>query len=95
MRYAASPSSSLKPSADGKTGVLLLQHFLIGTIAALVFAGAVLWFDIASLATLIFDSPDGRLALILLVIGLISTFGPIAMIFGIMENREDRSSDTD
>ena len=71
----------------------LLQHFLIGTIAALVFAGALLWFDIASLATLIANSLDGRLALFLLLVGLISTFGPVAMIIGVVGNSEDRNSD--
>jgi len=67
----------------------MLQHFFIGTVAALIFPGAILWFDIGGLATLIAKSPDGALALCLLLLGLVSTFGPIAMFMGLSGSSEE------
>ena len=72
--------------------MLMLQHFLIGTVAALIFAGAILWFDVGGLAALIAGSPDGELALCLLLVGLVSTFGPIAMFMGLGGSSEEEDS---
>ena len=76
---------------------LLLHHFLIGAGAAVVFGGLILWTDMAGIATLIANSSAGELALVLLFVGLISTFGPIAMLFALMgsddETRAARGDD--
>jgi heme/copper-type cytochrome/quinol oxidase subunit 1 len=76
---------------------LLFHHFLIGAVAAIAFGGLVLWTDLAGIATLIANSSVGELALVLLFVGLISTFGPIAMLFALMgsddETRAGRRGD--
>ena len=61
---------------------MLLKHFLVGAAAALAFGGALLWSDTAGIATLIAASSDGALAMFLLFAGLISTFGPAAILTG-------------
>ncbi len=70
-----------------------LQHLVVGTLAALVFGALVLWFDLAGLATLIAESSEPGLALVLLFVGLISTFAPLALLFAFLQgagNGEDR-----
>ena len=77
----------------GSVGRALVQHFLVGTFAALLLGGGVLLYDIAGLATLIANSERGGLAVFLLFFGLVTTFGPIAMLFGVMGIGEERDSD--
>lgn len=73
---------------------ILLHHFLIGAVAAVIFGGLMLWSDFAGLATVIETSPQRGLALFLLFAGLISTFGPIAMLTGIFgQSDKDDSSE--
>ena len=62
----------------GSIGRALVQHFLVGTFAALLLGGGVLLYDIAGLATLIANSERGGLAVFLLFFGLVTTVGPIA-----------------
>ena len=71
---------------------LLFQHFLIGALAAVVFGGLILWTDMAGIASLVADEPEGIWAIILLFAGLVSTFGPIAMLFAFMGSGEERPS---
>lgn len=60
----------------------LIAPLLIGTIVALFGAAVLLWFDIGGIATLIAGSPAGALALFLLIVGLVTAFGPVAIAFG-------------
>ena len=69
---------------------LLIHHFLIGAGAAVVFGGLILWTDMAGIATLIANSSARELALVLLFVGLISTFGPIAMLFALMGSDDEK-----
>lgn len=71
---------------------LLLHHFLIGAVAAVIFGGLLLWSDLAGLATVIGDSQHREFALFLLFAGLISTFGPIAMLTGILGQKDEENS---
>lgn len=71
---------------------MVFNHFLVGTVAAVVFGGLMLWSDIGGLATVIGDSQQRELGLFLLFAGLISTFGPIAVLTGIMSHEEDEHS---
>ena len=71
---------------------LLLQHFSIGALAAVVFGGLMLWTDMAGIASLLADEPAGLWAIVLLFAGLVSTFGPVAMLFAFMESGEEEPS---
>jgi hypothetical protein len=55
-----------------------------------VFAGLLLAFDVAGLASMIFASPERELALFMLLFGLWITFGSIAMAVGVMGLGADR-----
>ena len=68
---------------------ILLHHFLIGAVAAVIFGGLLLWSDMGGLATVIGDSSHRELALFLLFAGLVSTFGPVAILTGILSHRDD------
>lgn len=70
--------------------MFLLKHLLCGTIGGILFAGLLLWFDVAGLATLIFASPDKVLFLAMLFFGMFITFGSIAMAVGVMQLGEER-----
>lgn len=70
--------------------MFLLKHLLCGTVGGIVFAGLLLWFDIAGLATMIFASPDWMLFLLMLFFGMFLTFGSIGMAVGVMQLGEER-----
>lgn len=70
----------------------LFRHFLIGALAAVIFVGLLLWTNTAGIMTLIANSSVGGLALTLLLVGLISTFGPIAVLFAFIEDNQEKSS---
>jgi hypothetical protein len=68
----------------------LLKHLIYGTVGGVVFGVLILWFDIAGLWTMIADSPDRELSLILLFFGLFITFGSLGMAVGVMQLGEER-----
>ncbi|MDP2698875.1 hypothetical protein [Thalassospira sp.] len=90
-------------SGDGKTIVkFMLGHMLYGGFGAVVFGVLVLYFDIASLRTLLSTSPDAPLLVFMLFFGLFVTFGSIAIGIGVMnlgsfsdndEYRDERRED--
>jgi hypothetical protein len=69
----------------------LLSHLVGGLAGAIVMLVAILWSDFAGLWTLIRQSPDGVVVVLLLFFGLFVTFGSVAMAIGVMSMR--RSSD--
>jgi len=69
----------------------LLSHLLGGLAGAVVMLVAILWSDFAGLWTLISNSADGIVVVLLLFFGLFITFGSVAMAIGVMTMR--RSSD--
>lgn len=62
----------------------LARHALVGIAIAAVFVGALCWFDVARLGTLVRTHEDGLLAVILLTFGLGVTFGSVQMGFAVM-----------
>lgn len=80
-------------SSDPSFLSMLSRHFLVGTAAALAFGGALLWTNVAGIATLIAGSSEGVLAVFLLFAGLISTFGPAAMLTGVAVEEHETDPD--
>ncbi|NJO67812.1 MAG: hypothetical protein HC826_02590 [Rhodospirillales bacterium] len=68
----------------------LFKHLLFGTVGGVVFGLLILWFDVAGLWTMIVDSPDRELSLLMLFFGLFITFGSIGMAVGVMQLGEER-----
>ena len=68
----------------------LLKHLAVGSLGGLLFGALILWRDIAGLKTLIGQSSDGPLFLVLLFFGLFITFGSIGMAVGVMQLGEER-----
>ncbi|MFG1477347.1 hypothetical protein V5F53_01625 [Xanthobacter sp. V4C-4] len=62
----------------------LVVHAAVGVSLAVLFVGALVAFDVASLGTLLRTSQDGALALVLLTFGLGVTFGSVQMGFAVM-----------
>ena len=71
----------------------LLQHFLLGSAAAVVFGAGILWFDIAEIGSLVDRSSEPGLWIFLLFVGLVSTFGPIALVMALMMSNEETNAD--
>ena len=69
----------------------LIAPLLMGIVVALIGAGTLILFDIGGIATLIAGSPTGALALFLLVVGLVTAFGPVAIAFGPPPDDDPRS----
>lgn len=69
--------------------LFLLRHLLAGVAGAVVLGSGILWFDIARLATLIGNSEHGLVAVVMLYVSLMLTFGSVAMGIGIMTLNED------
>ncbi len=67
-----------------------LQHLLVGLLAAALFGGLVLWFDLAGIRSMAAADEDGWLFLTLLFFGLCVTFGSVAMGCGVMGLARDR-----
>ena len=69
----------------------LLRHMLYGMAGGLCFGLLVLYYDIAHLRTLAFESGDGWLTLVLLFAGLLVTFGSVGMAAGVMGLAQDEN----
>ncbi len=69
--------------------LFLLKHLLSGVAGAVVLGTGLLLFDVANLATLIWTSDHGLVAGVMLYMGLIVTFGSVAMGIGVMTLNED------
>lgn len=69
----------------------LLGHLAVGTAAALIFGGGLLWLDVGNLRTLALGSAQPVLVLGLFFFGLIVTFGSVAMGVAIMGLGEDQN----
>ena len=73
---------ALDPNA--KTALrFLLGHLLVGVVAAAVFTVLLIATDAFGLKSLIFEQEDGWLAALLLLFGLVVTFGSLAMGIGV------------
>ena len=68
----------------------LLQHLVVGTAGGFVFGGLVLYYDVAGLGSLIWNSSEPWLALFLLFFGLFVTFGSLGMGWGVMALGRER-----
>ena len=68
----------------------LLRHLLVGLLAAALFGGLVLWFDLSGIRSMAAADEDGWLFLVLLFFGLCVTFGSVAMGCGVMGLARDR-----
>ena len=64
--------------------MFLLKHVTSGAAGGVALGLGILMLDIAGLRTLMGQSEDGIIAILLLFFGLIVTFGAIAMAVGIM-----------
>ena len=69
---------------DWRLARFLAGHIAVGVAAGWTVLAGLLYFDIARLRTLTFDSPDGPLALVLLALFMAITFGSLAMGTGVM-----------
>jgi hypothetical protein len=82
----------LPPRTKQYEGVRFLLHHLVGgVLGAVVFMGLILAFDLAGLRGLILESEHGVLAGLLLLFGLVITFGSVAMAAAIMLQGEDKN----
>ncbi len=68
----------------------LLQHLVVGLLAAALFGGLLLWTDFAGIRSMAAADEDGWLFLVLLFFGLGVTFGSVAMGIGVMSLARDR-----
>lgn len=64
-------------------------HLVVGLLAALLFCGALLLFDLFGLRGLLLGDSEGWLAALLLLFGLAVTFGSVAMGIGVMGLERD------
>ena len=69
--------------------LFLLKHLLSGFAGAVVLGTGLLLFDVANLASLMWASEHGLIAGIMLYVGLMVTFGSVAMGIGVMTLNED------
>jgi hypothetical protein len=67
----------------------LAGHLLVGLLAALLFCGILIVFDLFGLRSLLTGDSDGWLAGLLLLFGLAVTFGSVAMGIGVMGLERD------
>lgn len=70
--------------------LFLVTHCAYGVVGGFVFGGLLLWFNVADLWTLILQSEDRFVYLLLLFFGLFVTFGSIGMAVGVMQLGEER-----
>jgi hypothetical protein len=73
----------------------MLKHAAIGAIAAVVFVGLILWFDIMHIRHLVTHSPGGYLALVVLTALFTITFSSVQMGVAIMALGEEEDEDQD
>ncbi len=69
----------------------LLHHVVGGIIGAFAFMGLILATNLAGLRVLFLETEHGLTAALLLLFGLIVTFGSVAMAIAVMLEGEDRS----
>lgn len=69
---------------------LLIRHFMVGFLAAILFWALILAFDFVGLRTLFLASGTGVLGAFLLLFGLTVTFSSVAMGVAIMTHDEKR-----
>jgi len=69
---------------------LLIRHFVVGFLAALVFWGLILAFDFVGFRTMFLDSGTGVIGALLLLFGLTVAFGSVAMGVAIMTHGDKR-----
>ncbi|HLP96807.1 MAG TPA: hypothetical protein VK149_00030 [Sideroxyarcus sp.] len=67
----------------------LLQNLVSGAAGAVVLGIGILLFDIANLGTLVTSSEHWVMATFLLFVGLMTTFGGVAMCVGVMSIGEE------
>ncbi|MGB0697249.1 MAG: hypothetical protein ACPGOY_16470 [Rhodospirillaceae bacterium] len=83
------PVKPLKPHEQPLIRFMFL-HLLTGVIGAALFTFLILFFDIGSIGSMVFNSEDGILFSVLLFFGLFVTFGGVAMGIGVMSMAEDK-----
>ncbi|HYD29993.1 MAG TPA: hypothetical protein VEB64_03945 [Azospirillaceae bacterium] len=64
--------------------LFLGRHLAAGTIAGLVFCGAMLWLDVGGFGTLLLSSEHMGVGLYLFIGSVCGTFGGVAMVVGVM-----------
>lgn len=69
----------------------LLHHVVGGVIGAVTFMALILATDLAGLRRLFLETENGLVAALLLLFGLMITFGSVAMGIAVMLQGEDRS----
>lgn len=85
-------ASLLPPDAPEYEGVrFLLHHVMAGIVGAVVFFALIVAYDLASLRALMLNTRGGWLAGLLLLFGLIVTFGSVAMGWAVMSLGRDRN----
>ncbi|MFY0690835.1 MAG: hypothetical protein JXR14_02820 [Paracoccaceae bacterium] len=62
----------------------LFKHAVIGAFAAFTFVGLLLWFNVMNLWSLVSQSPDGPLALVVMTAFFVITFSSVQMGIAIM-----------
>ncbi|GEO37049.1 hypothetical protein SAE02_11970 [Skermanella aerolata] len=78
------PTYGLMQAFEKPLLFFLLKHVTSGAVGGLALGAGLLALDIAGLRTLMGQSEDGIIAILLLFFGLMVTFGAIAMAVGIM-----------
>ncbi|WP_413206499.1 hypothetical protein [Rhodospirillum sp. A1_3_36] len=74
-----------KNESGGSLFLRSLRNHLIGSVAAtLVVGGGLLAFDVGQIRSLALSTGDGPLFLVLLFLGLLSTFGAVALAVAVM-----------
>lgn len=67
----------------------LLKHLASGAVGAIITASGILLLDVAGIGALVSNSEHGAVAVAMLYVSLILTFGSVAMGIGIMALNED------
>jgi hypothetical protein len=69
--------------------LFLLKHLATGAVGAIITASGILLLDVAGIGGLVSNSEHGAVAVAMLYVSLILTFGSVAMGIGIMALNED------
>lgn len=78
------PPNGFPRRMDRRLLIFLVSHLASGVVAALVSVGALIAFNIGGVRDLIVKSEIGWVAVLLLVLGFVVTFGSAAMGIAIM-----------
>ncbi|PQA87450.1 hypothetical protein [Hyphococcus luteus] len=85
MEYADADKPASAPPEGGAKGLdwrlvrFLLTHLIIGTVSGWIFVAALIWFDIGGLGSLVTGSSVGPMAVIMLMIVMMITWGAGSM----------------